>query len=249
MTSHFALPIKGNSQSITHFLRDFPIGDMSKVAVFFNDFLAAQDYAAGDWIITTTEAGSGAATETIDAQELGGALKLLNDDADNDSNELQAGNGSAVLEAFALTAGKRLWFAARFKVSDATDSDLLVGLAITDTTLLDGTTDGLYFRKLDAATGLNLVSEKDSVETVLSTGLTMADDAYVEVAFYFDGKNEVTAFKRNTLADQEDKFIKIGVITANIPDNEQLALSLAIQNGEAVAKSMHIDYLFAAQER
>jgi hypothetical protein len=38
-------------------------------------------------------------------------------------------------------------------------------------------------------------------------------------------------------------------VTTNLPDDEDLAISFALQNGEAVAKTMTVDYIFVAKER
>ena len=38
-------------------------------------------------------------------------------------------------------------------------------------------------------------------------------------------------------------------VNTNAPDDEEIALSFTIQNGEAVAKTMSIDYLVAGKER
>ena len=63
-----------------------------------------------------------------------------------------------------------------------------------------------------------------------------------------DGVGTVFIFKRSI--NEPDQFDVIGtVVTTNLPDNEQLALSFGVQNGEAVAKTMTIDYLSVAQER
>ena len=56
---------------------------------------------------------------------------------------------------------KRKHTFSRFKLSDATQSDALVGLAITDTTAIDGVTDGIFFTKDDGDTNLDFVVEKD----------------------------------------------------------------------------------------
>ena len=67
---------------------------------------------------------------------------------DNDSDEFQwAGGSGGVIESFKYEAAKGLYFKTRFKVSDATQSDFAVGLIITDTAFIDGTTDGIFFRK------------------------------------------------------------------------------------------------------
>jgi hypothetical protein len=38
-------------------------------------------------------------------------------------------------------------------------------------------------------------------------------------------------------------------VTTNLPDDEDMTVSIALQNGEAVAKTMTVDYVFVAKER
>ena len=95
---------------------------------YFNDFMT---YNSGDWTVTTTEAGTGSASEAVTSSAGGGALLITTNDADNDSEELQLKG-----EAFKLSTSKKAYFSTRFKLSDATESDMLIGLAITDTTAI-----------------------------------------------------------------------------------------------------------------
>ena len=125
--------------------------DPIKYHVYHEDF---DKYTASDWVITTTEAGGGDATEALGDGD-GGLLVVTNDAADNDSDEFQwAGGSGGVIESFKYEAAKGLYFKTRFKVNDATQSDFAVGLIITDTTIIDGVTDGIYFRKADGATSI-----------------------------------------------------------------------------------------------
>ena len=107
--------------------------DPIKYHVYHEDF---DKYTASDWVITTTEGGSGNASEALGSGD-GGLLVVTNDDADNDSDEFQwAGGSGGVIESFKYEAAKGLYFKTRFKVSDATQSDFAVGLVITDTACL-----------------------------------------------------------------------------------------------------------------
>jgi len=191
--------------------------DPIKYHVYHEDF---DKYTASDWVITTTEAGGGDATEAL---------------ADGD------GGSGGVIESFKYEAAKGLYFKTRFKVSDATQSDFAVGLVITDTTIIDGVTDGIFFRKADGSTSMELVIEKDSTETTVSCG-TAADDTFMTLAFYYDPKDrKFHVYKDN---------VEVGTgVNTNAPDDEELAVSFAIQNGEAVAKVMTLDYLSAGKER
>lgn len=230
----FTGPIKNKdaaNPATRGWFRNLPMGQEPDLVVIFNDFLVERDYTAGDW--TITETGDG--TQAIAADELNGALLLTNAAADDDSNELQLKQDN-----WKMTSGKRLWFETKFKVSDATQSDFFVGLATTDTTVIDGTTDSVGFRKADAATGVESVTEDNTTETTTASVHTMADDTYVTLGFYWDGISRVRFFKNRTL---------VATHTANIEQTNKLAVTFAIQNGEAVAKTMTIDYFYVAQER
>ena len=271
MTTHFTSGVTNVVTGGTgeHLKQPDPI----KYHVYHEDF---DKYTASDWVITTTEGGSGNASEALgdgdggllvvtnddaddDSDEFqwaggsgaatealgdgdGGLLVVTNDDADDDSDEFQwAGGSGGVIESFKYEAAKGLYFKTRFKVSDATQSDFAVGLVITDTTIIDGVTDGIFFRKADGSTSMELVIEKDSTETTVSCG-TAADDTFMTLAFYYDPKDrKFHAYKDN---------VEVGTgVNTNAPDDEELAVSFALQNGEAVAKVMTLDYISAGKER
>lgn len=204
----------------------------------FTDFLT---YSASDWVITTTEAGAGSATEAL-ANAAGGLLVVTNDAADDDFDAFQwAGGTGAVVEPFKFVDGKKLQFTTRLKLSDITQCDLMAGLWITDTTPIAGVTDGIFFRKSDGSTTLYLVVKKDSTETAVALDVTLVADTMVELEWYYDGGDYIVAF-----ADG----VPVGrAATTNAPNDEELALSFVIQNGEAVAKVLTIDYVGAQQER
>ena len=213
---------------------NLPSSEDPDYTVYFNDFLVAQDYATSDWTITTTEAGTGNATEALAADELNGALLITNDDADNDLDSLQHTE-----EVWKLASGKRLWLEMKLKVNDADQLDEFFGLAITDTTPLD-TTDRIGFGIADGDASINAISEKDSTETLTDTGEDAADDTYVTLGLYWDGVSSAKFF-----VDRELKATH----TTNIPDDENLCITLHHQNGEAAAQTLTIDYIYVAKER
>src|SRR5688500_1063539 len=79
-------------------LGQFGLPDPTKWHTYFNDF---DTFVAGDWTITTTEAGAGSATEALTDAD-GGVLLVTNDAADNDADFFQK-----VGESFLLASGKR----------------------------------------------------------------------------------------------------------------------------------------------
>jgi len=64
----------------------------------------------------------------------------------------------------------------------------------------------------------------------------------LSVAWYYDGKSSVKYFVNDVHKGTLDGS------STYLPDTE-LTISFGIQNGEAVAKIMTVDYIFAAKER
>jgi hypothetical protein len=195
---------------------------------YFEDF---DYYTAGDWTVTETDAG---ATQALTDGD-GGLLLITNTAADNDLVSLQKKG-----ESFRFESGKALFFEARFKVSDATQSDVVIGLQITDTTPLD-VSDGVFFIKADGAATVNFLVEKNNTATTASSIATMANDTYIRLGFYYDGSSAVQYFVNGTYTGSS--------VTTNLPDDEDMTITIAIQNGEAAAKTMTVDYVYVAKER
>lgn len=200
---------------------------------YFTDF---DEYHAVNWTVTETQAGATQALANVD----GGVLLLTNSAADNDLNALQK-----VGESFKFEAGKKLFFKARFAVSDATESDFVIGLQITDTTPL-AVTDGVYFRKDDGDANLDFVVVKDSTVSTATAIATVANNTYLTVGFYYNGVDEVVYAAS---VDNNNPTVLGKLPIDNLPDDEELTISFGIQNGEAVAKTMSIDYIFVSKER
>lgn len=236
MASSFNGPLKNKvkSDGSRGWFSGLPIAEGPELCSYFNDFIASQDYAAGDWTINTTEAGSGAATEALAADEKYGALLITNDDANDDVNNLQMNE-----ENWKLESGKQVWYETRVKVSDADDVDMFVGLAITDTSVRDAS-DRVGFSLADGSAALSCVNAKDSTATTTSSIATLADDTYVVLGLHWDGKSKIEFYVNRGL---------VATHTTNVPDDENLAVSINLQNGSAAAKSMSIDYIYVAQER
>lgn len=233
---HFKGPIKNKVKrdGARAWYGDLPVGEEPDLCVLFNDFLLAQDFAAADWVITTTELGAGDASEALAADEACGALVITNDDADNDVDSLQMTE-----ENWRLSSGKQLWMNLRIKVADADQADMFVGLAITDTTPRDAT-DKIGFLLADESAALSCVSTKNSTSTTSSSIATLADATYVKLALHWDGVSKVEWFVNGA---------KVATHTSNIPDDENLCVTLNIQNGAAAANSLTVDYIYVAQER
>ena len=198
---------------------------------YMNDF---DTYVAADWVVTETDA---AATQALTAGD-GGLLLITNAAADNDLVALQK-----TPAAWTFTAGKKTFFRCRFKASDATQSDLVFGLQVIDVTPLD-VTDGIYFLKADNAATIDFICRKNATtgSTSAAAIATLADDTFIVLGFYYDGQSTV---------QYEVNGVVLGSLDASstfLPDTT-CAVSFAIQNGAAAAKTMTVDYVYVAKER
>lgn len=199
---------------------------------YFTDF---DTYHATEWTVTEV----GVATQAL-ANVDGGVLLITNAAADDDSSFSQRTS-----ESFLMASGKKAYFKARFAVSDATQSDFIIGLQITDTTPL-AVTDGIYFRKDDGDALLDFVVMKDSTATTATGIATVVDDTYLTVGFYYNGVDAIYYYAGT---DSKNPTLLGKSAVTNLPDDEELTVSFGIQNGEAVAKTMSVDYILASKER
>lgn len=214
---------------------------------FGNDGLAPMDwhvwkndfdfYLATDWVITET--GSG--TRAI-AQAKNGILVITNAAADDDENFLQLRDVASgqVAEHWLYEATKRMFFEARFKVSDATQSDFIMGLQITDTSPL-AVSDGVYFRKDDGDDDLDFIVMGTSVSTGSPTNIhTVVDDTYMTLSWMYNGDGNFAAYVDGVM---------VGGVDNDNPPASEMTVSFGIKNGAAAAKVMSLDYIYVAQER
>ena len=160
------------------------------------------DDTTGDplgWTSTVTEVGTGTQIFANALTGVGDIALLTTAATDFDGGNYQL-NG----ESFNVTTDKKLYFGARVKLSEATQSDLFIGLAETDTSLMAVASThaialgggGLFFSKLDAVTAINAKSYEGGAETNTAAVSTALDTSYHwyeithdgnVVKFYFDG--------------------------------------------------------------
>lgn len=197
-----------------------------------------------DWLLTSTGGGTALVTDGD-----GGIVVLTNGASDDDNTFVQwQGGSTSVAETFRWASDKAMWFKARFAVSDATESDLVIGLQITDDAPLD-TTDGLFFYKADGSTSLTFRAEKDDAASTVTVA-TMANNTYVTVGFVYlpsgtDGSGAAPVC--NVYLND----VRVGSLTTftNFPSDEDLAVSFGVQNGAIGSKTMSVDYILVSKQR
>jgi len=224
------LPSGVNTEATSSLFANFPLPRDSSLIEYFNDFFT---YTTNRWVVTETQAG---ATQALTAGS-GGWLLLTNSAADDDLVALQ--KTPAMLD---LSATKQTWFTSRFKVSDATQSDVVIGMQVVDTTPLD-VTDGIYFLKADGAATVNIICRKDATtgSTSASAIATMVSDTFIQLDWYYDGAGYLFYAVNGTVGGSLS-------VASYFPDTT-VTVSFGIQNGEAVAKTMTVDWVGVWQER
>lgn len=201
------------------------IGPTVEARVNLADALASEDPIG--WVTTVVEAGAG--TSELSPSPTPGILARITPAAnDNDGGQYQAHG-----QTFRCISGHKWYAGISFTPSEATQSDLLFGVCITDTTLLGGMTDGAYMECLDAGAGVSGVVEKDSSETQNDSLGTLVDATTQIWEMFWDG-SELNFYIDGVLVQT--------VSAGEIPDDEPLRLSLAWLNGEAGVKTLDIQW-------
>lgn len=200
---------------------------------YVNGQLSAANAPLG-WTITLV----GLSTLTK-ADSTGGALLLTTAGAENDGVSMQLAG-----EAYKIPAtgtNPLLYFGCRLESNDVVQSDLLIGMCITDTTLLGGMSDGMYFRKVDESAVVEAVTEKNTTETATAAVKTLV----VNVRTTFE-----IVYEYAMLVPRVYFFVDGALVathTTNLPDDEELTPSVEYLTGEANATILTLDWLRAIQ--
>lgn len=198
-----------------------------------NKTLIDRTYRADDFTVTAT------GTSPITASVVPGAVALIT----TENVDFAGDNVQALGTQYKFQTGKPLYFGAKLTISDATQSDLLVGLFGTDTTLtaasvahaVDVGAGGAGFTKLDGSTAVNFKTFTTATENNTASA-TVATNAARVYEMYWDGA---------ALHGYVDGVL-IGCFTGTIT-TEALTPSLAFRAGEAAAKTCILHWMRVIQ--
>lgn len=209
---------------------------------YFNDFTTETDITTDNFTFTSTAVNGSTVSITADDGVVGGIATFLSSNVENDGIQLQLKN-----ETFRYSSTKDLYFETRLSVLDADQTDVVIGLCVTDTTLIVGMTDGIYFNVADGNASINFVLEKDTTATTLDTETDFVDGTvstnYKKLAFWIPaGQNKAYVYV-------DDKLVKTQTTLTNIPDDENLTVSIAMLTGDASQNSIFVDYVYVTQKR
>jgi hypothetical protein len=190
------------------------------------------------FLSTVVEAGAGDSLQANSATA--GTAMLLT----NAGNEYDGTNMQALGEAFKLTSEKPLYFGIKCSISDATQSDLLVGLAEAHGDLLNAgahavaaaSVEGVFFLKLDAVTQIHAETWKDAAQTATAHAATAMDTSAHTYEILWDG---------TTVHFYMDSIL-VTTVAADLPDGD-LTPSIVFRNGEAAVKTMTVYWMKCIQ--
>jgi len=124
-------------------------------------------------------------------------------------------------------------------MNEATQSDFVVGLATTDTTLIASNPDDLVaFEKHDGDANIDFVTRTNGAETATDTGVDVVNNTAVVLEFYWDGDDTVYAYVNG---------VQKAAHTANLCQDEELTPSIAFLTGEALSHTMTVDWVRCIQ--
>jgi len=190
---------------------------------------------------TVIENGSGTVV-TSNAVAAGSRMLITNPDDDYDGINLQLKG-----EAFKFDSSYPFYFGIKLAISDATQSDLLVGLCQTKTDLLktssahgitSSAVEGAFFFKLDASTTASMKTYLSGTETNTANYGTAIDTTVTIFELYYDGTTLVGYIDGNF----------VGEFSASLPTTD-LTPSLNFRNGADAVKTCTVDWIRCFQFR
>lgn len=191
------------------------------------------DWIEANWKIDTVDGGSDGLEVIALADRDGGWLEITTNDADDDSENIQA-----KAEIVKLTSGKRVHVGFRVELpDDATQCGWFVGVAVKTSDVLSqgvgNTEDLIGFQKDDGDTDIDFVCQKNGAGAGSSAVGTAVASTVMRVEFIKDEDDAVTIFIDGT---------SVGTVSADIPDDQELAPVFHLRNGDANARTMYVDY-------
>jgi len=221
--------------------------DPTNYVTYFDDFLK---YTAADWTITNTTGTVTVAPGSL----LRGVITATNSATANASNGVVYGassvNGAFNVQPYVqgTAKGERLFFCARFKVTDLS-TVFGIGLYKYNTTTPLAPADGLFFLSTVTTGVVKLTAISSAGGTTTSATIaTIAADTFIELSYVYEPQK---IYKDGSSTGPINIFVN-GVLTLSVPSTNVPASTVILTPGFSVfgnAKVMTIDYILAAQER
>jgi hypothetical protein len=221
-----------------------PTGPSIPNSDYFDDFREGGDTmkfstTADDtaWLNSTDNSGT---VKVISYED--GAVRLLPGTSAADYVSIQK-CGAAGAD-YAVRGNRDIYFSTRVRTNDADDIKFFIGLATIDAgtsatagPVLDGATNSIGFRNaLGNVAAFLSVTEDDTTETT-NTCSSLADDAWITLAFIVRGDDQVEFYVNDVLTATH---------AANLPDaGDALAVTFEVSSPTGTtATYLDIDYVY-----
>ncbi len=199
---------------------------------FMDDFMALDDTDV--WIVVK----DGSASVAVQAGAGGEVILSSQATTEDDGAMMQTA------EFVTPTAGKKIWFEIKVKVSDADQNDSFFGLCITAITNPENvltSADRIGFQINDGNASILCKTEDSGSETSTDSGVDAGDGTYVKLGLFIDGVSTVKFYINRAL---------VATHTDDIVSDQDLALTIFGISGDATGTHTRIvDYVMAVGER
>ena len=243
MATHFKGPILFSAQRAA--LENLNIARWNDQFIQFDDY----DHGAIDETLRWTIVKDSGASAAIVADARSGELNLTSaNTTDNDGASIQ---GKQEYFSLPSTAGNKLYYETRIKMSDVDQMDVLVGLTETFATNPENalaSSNIIGFLLTDGSAviaGVTEASDTATTVTLDTTLSTLTNDTYVTLGF--------VATKANSDGnDKVDFYINrkyAGTSSTNIPTANMKMMAMSVSGDATGQKITTLDYMMGAQDR
>lgn len=219
----------------------------------FDDFMYPATSAVSD-VTAWTAVNDGSTGTPVFQDAAGGIFNVVTAAADNDYAAYKS-----LHQPFLFADGKKLWFEARFKLSEATTNESTWWFGLSDTTTTGGmqantsgplaSYDGaLIWKEPETALTVNFETSNAATQSTLTAFATSISNTWHRVGFYFDGGSTVsyvTPYFYNGSAWTTGTAQPI-----TLSGLEEMNLIYGVKAGPtAAAETLQIDYVRCLQLR
>ena len=191
-------------------------------------------------IWTQYNSGSGTGLTVQDAR--GGIARVTNGATDNNYY-----NYFSKYEVVKLQAGKGLWLDMMLTIDDVDEADWFFGLStiVADAAMFDARVDAIGFYGADGSANINCECRKNSTATASTAKGTLTDETIKKLSIYVNGASAAYFY----IGNSANRLEYVGMITTNLPDDEEMAIAFGIRNGQGVANWLETGRIILIQDR
>ena len=238
--THFSGPVLFSAARSS--LENLNIGAWPDQTRFMDDFTGILLDATNDWTVVKDSSASVA----LQADGLNGLVDLTSQaTTDNDGSSIQGNE----IWGLPSTAGQRLYFEARFQMSDVDQMDMFIGVCenfATNPEAIFTASNRIGFQIDDGDATPHLITESSDSETdttLSGTTYDLSDATDVTVSF---------VATKGTTTDKVKFYINrtlVGTHSTNVPTANMTQAAAEVSGNATGTKSMSVDYIMVAQDR